>query len=217
MVTHSCGDSNCESACIAGDPVSIPVSGRSPGGGNGNPLQYSCLENPRGQRSLADYSLWGRKESDATKRLTFSPSHPRFHSHSSQRSFVAGPAPKRKKSKLSWGPAWRHHRITSPNAISQKPQGPSPPRFQERWLTAPPFPGRSSKEFVARLFQLNVEVRCVQGTEAVWAQDASLGIQETLGKQDGLILILEEVMDVRTICTPWTVPLTHRQWHNMLN
>ena len=29
-----------------GDPVSIPGLGRSPGGGNGNPLQYSCLENP---------------------------------------------------------------------------------------------------------------------------------------------------------------------------
>ena len=35
-----------ESACKAGDPSSIPVSGRSPGEGNGNPLQYSCLENP---------------------------------------------------------------------------------------------------------------------------------------------------------------------------
>ena len=35
-----------ESACNAGDPGSIPRSGRSPGEGNGNPLQYSCLENP---------------------------------------------------------------------------------------------------------------------------------------------------------------------------
>ena len=38
-----------ESACNAGDPGdmgSIPGSGRSPGGGNGNPLQFSCLENP---------------------------------------------------------------------------------------------------------------------------------------------------------------------------
>ena len=33
-----------ESACNAGDPGSIPGSGRSPGGRNGNPLQYSCLE-----------------------------------------------------------------------------------------------------------------------------------------------------------------------------
>ena len=36
---------------------STPESGRSPGGGHGNPLKYSCLENPHGQRSLAGYSL----------------------------------------------------------------------------------------------------------------------------------------------------------------
>ena len=35
-----------ESACNVGDLGLIPESGRSPGGGNGNPLQYSCLENP---------------------------------------------------------------------------------------------------------------------------------------------------------------------------
>ena len=34
------------SACNAGDPGSIPGSGRSPGEGNGNPFQHSCLENP---------------------------------------------------------------------------------------------------------------------------------------------------------------------------
>ena len=34
------------SACNAGDPGSIPGLGRSPGEGNGNPLQYCCLENP---------------------------------------------------------------------------------------------------------------------------------------------------------------------------
>ena len=34
------------SACNAGDPGSVPGLGRSPGEGNGNPLQYSCLENP---------------------------------------------------------------------------------------------------------------------------------------------------------------------------
>ena len=40
------GSSGKESACNAGDPCSILGSGRSPGEGNGNPLQYSCLENP---------------------------------------------------------------------------------------------------------------------------------------------------------------------------
>ena len=38
-----------ESACNVGDMGSIPRSGRSPGEGHGNPLQYSCLENPMGR------------------------------------------------------------------------------------------------------------------------------------------------------------------------
>ena len=40
-----CGSDGTASAYNAGDPHSIPGSGRSPGEGNGNPLQYSCLEN----------------------------------------------------------------------------------------------------------------------------------------------------------------------------
>ena len=42
----SCSSDGKESACNAGDLSSIPGSGRSPGEGNGNPLQYSCPENP---------------------------------------------------------------------------------------------------------------------------------------------------------------------------
>ena len=57
-----------ESACNAGDPGSIPGLGRSPGGGHGNPRQYSCLENPCGQRSWAGYSPQGREESDTNER-----------------------------------------------------------------------------------------------------------------------------------------------------
>ena len=49
------------------DGDSTPESGRSPGGGHGNPLQYSCLENPHGQRSLVGYSPLGHKESDTTE------------------------------------------------------------------------------------------------------------------------------------------------------
>jgi len=44
-----------ESACSAGDPGSVPGSGRYAGGGNGNPFQYSCLENPHKQRSLVNF------------------------------------------------------------------------------------------------------------------------------------------------------------------
>ena len=48
------GSDGKESACNAGDLGLIPGLGRSPGGGHGNPLQYSCLENPHGQRSRHD-------------------------------------------------------------------------------------------------------------------------------------------------------------------
>ena len=65
------GDSDCkESAFNVGDLGSIPGLGRSPGGGHSNLLQYSCLENPHGQRSLAGNSLWGHKESDMTEWLS---------------------------------------------------------------------------------------------------------------------------------------------------
>ena len=62
------GSDGKESSCNAGDPGSIPGSGRSPGEGNGNPLQYSCLENPM------DSGAWQATaqrvaESDMTERL----------------------------------------------------------------------------------------------------------------------------------------------------
>ena len=56
-----------EFSCNVGDLGLIPELVRSPGGGHGNPLQYSCLENPHGQRSLEGYSPWGYKESDMTE------------------------------------------------------------------------------------------------------------------------------------------------------
>ena len=59
-----------ESACNAGDLGSIPGLGRSPGRGHSNPLQYSCLENPHGQRSLAGFSPCSCKESNTTERIS---------------------------------------------------------------------------------------------------------------------------------------------------
>ena len=76
------------SVCNAGNLGFIPGLGRSPGEGNGSPLQYSCLENPmdrrkwqstpvflpgksHGQRSLVCYSPWGHKELDMTEQLHF--------------------------------------------------------------------------------------------------------------------------------------------------
>ena len=66
----SCVSDSKESACNVGDLRSIPGLGRSPGGGHGNTLQYSCLDNPNGQRSLAGYSPRGCKKSDKTERLS---------------------------------------------------------------------------------------------------------------------------------------------------
>ena len=64
------GSNGKESTCNTRDLSSIPGSGRSPGGGHGNPLQCSCLENPHGQRNLVGYSPRSCKESDMTECLS---------------------------------------------------------------------------------------------------------------------------------------------------
>ena len=64
------GSGGKESAYNAGDLGLIPELGRSPGGGHGILLQYSCLENPHGQGSLAGHGPWGCKESDTTEQLS---------------------------------------------------------------------------------------------------------------------------------------------------
>ena len=52
-----------------GDPGSIPGLGRYPAGGHGNPLQYSCLENPTDRGAWRVIIHWGRKKSDTPERL----------------------------------------------------------------------------------------------------------------------------------------------------
>ena len=66
------GSDGKESACNVGDLGSIPGSGRSPGEGNGYPLQYSCLRNSMHRLALVGYSPWGHKELDTKKWLTIS-------------------------------------------------------------------------------------------------------------------------------------------------
>ena len=61
------GSEGKESTCNVGDLGLIPKLGRSLGEGNSNALQYSCLQNPYGQRTLVGYSPWGREESDTTE------------------------------------------------------------------------------------------------------------------------------------------------------
>ena len=55
----------------AGDVGSIPGLGRFSGEGNGNPLQYSCLENSMEEELGAGYYPWGRRESGTTEQLHF--------------------------------------------------------------------------------------------------------------------------------------------------
>ena len=65
-----CGSDSKASAYNAGDLGLIPGWGRSSGEGNGNPLQYSCLENPMDRGAWwATYSPWGCNESDTTERF----------------------------------------------------------------------------------------------------------------------------------------------------
>ena len=64
------GSADKEPTCNVGDTGdvdSIPGSGRFPGGGSGNPLQYSCLGKSHGQQSLADYSPKICEELDTTE------------------------------------------------------------------------------------------------------------------------------------------------------
>ena len=58
-----------ESACNSGDPGLIPGLGRSPGEGNVNPLQYSCLENSM-DRGAWQATVHGIADSDMIERLT---------------------------------------------------------------------------------------------------------------------------------------------------
>ena len=65
------GSDGKESACNAGDLGLVPGLERSPGEGHDNPFQYSCLENPHGQRCLVGYSPQGHEELDMIEQLSF--------------------------------------------------------------------------------------------------------------------------------------------------
>ena len=84
---HHCSDGK-DSACSAGDLDSILGAGRSPGEGDGNPLQYSCLEDSM------DRGAWrGHKESDTTERLTHTTtSIPGDHSLLANKPFLYSPS-----------------------------------------------------------------------------------------------------------------------------
>ena len=135
--THSsslglaCGSDGKESACNVEDPGSIPGLGRSLGGGHGNPLQYACLENPHGQRSLAGYRPWGNKESDTTECLSTQ------HSESKSKPTLG--------KLLQWG-AWFDGWVKTPELQASNPgvqrggtrAEPMPPDAQTQVTSPPP-------------------------------------------------------------------------------
>ena len=69
------------------DSVWVPGLGRSPGGGHGNPSQYSCLENPTGQRSLAGEGPQGSNELDMTEATQHACMHIKYQSSVQQHIF----------------------------------------------------------------------------------------------------------------------------------
>ena len=76
ILGFSDGSGGKESACNAGDLGSIPGLGRSPGEGNGNPLQYSCLENPMDREAW-----WATVQGVAKSRTRLSDLTFTFHFH----------------------------------------------------------------------------------------------------------------------------------------
>ena len=97
-----CAPDDEESACNVGDLGSIPGSGRTPGEGNGYPLQYSCLENSMDR----GYSPWGHKESDMTEWLTLSKQDSQTHRNTMISSKAAGRRGK-------WGMLFSGHNMSA--------------------------------------------------------------------------------------------------------
>ena len=78
------GSDSEESACNAGEPGSVPGSGRSPGEGNSNPLQYSCLENSM-DRGAWEATVHGVGKSwTRLKRLSSSSSRETYQGYSEE-------------------------------------------------------------------------------------------------------------------------------------
>ena len=114
-----------EAACNAGDLGSIPGSGSSLGEGNGNPLQYSCLENSMDRGAWWFTVHWGHKELDMTEKLHF-----HFHQyerlprwHSGKVSTCQDEMQKTRFRSLSWEDLWRRKWRPTPIFLCRKSHG----------------------------------------------------------------------------------------------
>ena len=115
------GSDGKESACNGGDLGSIPGLGRSPEKGHDNPLQYSCLENPHGQRSLVGCSPWGRKESDTPERLSTAQYEVKLACGHCCGFYVTASFSVEVASSVLWGPGSFHKRVKAAGESQVEP------------------------------------------------------------------------------------------------
>ena len=102
----------------AGDAGLIPWSGRSPGVGNGNPLQFFCLENSRGRGAWQAKSPWGWKVSDMPEQLS---THARSFKGTASHSHT-NPLLRNSESLESLKHAWDYNIYSLPYIISLLPK-----------------------------------------------------------------------------------------------
>ena len=110
------------------DAGSIPGSGRSPRGGNGNPLQYSCLEKSHGQRSQAGYSPWGCKESDMTKQLSKTENSQTLHP--AMPSLAQAGKDHNTDANIIMLENWKESKVHPPRKVSNAPKLNTPEQFK---------------------------------------------------------------------------------------
>ena len=139
------------SASNAGDPASIPGSGRSPGKGNGHPLQYSCLENSRDRGAW--WAAWGCKELDTTEETS--------HALTSARLLIRSSS---------------HFLLTSPKGKSHRdPRGLARQRGRQTWRNRPSEQGCEESGLRPPASRLPQKRTAFPGTrEASWLRNAEL-------------------------------------------
>ena len=112
-----------ESDCNAGDPGSVPGLGISPGEGNGNPLQYSCLENPMDRRAwwatvrgiaksrtrLSDFTFFHFHKSPCIPTAGLAPAPPRLSEHIKHKNITTVVC---QASASCWSWHWVFHSLT---------------------------------------------------------------------------------------------------------
>ena len=96
--------------------------------GNGNPLQYSCLEKSHGQRSQAGYSPWGCKESDMTKQLSKTENSQTLHP--AMPSLAQAGKDHNTDANIIMLENWKESKVHPPRKVSNAPKLNTPEQFK---------------------------------------------------------------------------------------